>query len=178
MRAREFDPRRFDVAAFAKAGATLRGEWPLASFERLRPALAAHDAAVAVSWQADGDSVAERGGALQVWLRLRAEARLPLQCQRCLEPVMQPVEVDRRYRFVRDEDEAARLDAEIEDEVLVLTRELDLHELLEDELLLDLPLVPRHDACPVPLPSASAAQASTEPESPFASLAVLRQPGR
>jgi uncharacterized protein len=62
------------------------------------------------------------------------------------------LELDRRFLFVARRGQAARLDEEIDDEVLVFARELDLHALLEDELLLDLPLVPRHDAAPQPLP--------------------------
>ena len=45
--------------------------------------------------------------------------------------------------FVRGEDAAAELDAESDFDVLTLTRSLDLRELVEDELLLALPLVPR-----------------------------------
>ncbi len=50
------------------------------------------------------------------------------------------------------EEAAAALDAESDDDVLALESSLDLHALVEDELLLALPLVPRHDECPEPLP--------------------------
>ena len=65
-----------------------------------------------------------------------------------------PLHAERRIFFVDGEDAAAALDAESEDDVLALTPALDLAELVEDELLLALPLVPRHEQCPEPLPRA------------------------
>ncbi|MFO1326891.1 MAG: DUF177 domain-containing protein [Rubrivivax sp.] len=182
MKAREFDARRLDVRAFAKAAASLSGQWPLSSFERLGDQLAAVPVDALVGWKVEGQAQDLRGGASQTWLHIEAEATLPLSCQRCLEPVAQPVRVDRRYLFVRDEAEAARLDGEIEEDVLVATRELDLHELLEDELLLDLPLVPRHAHCkgPQALPAPGDDSAAGEPPErlrPFQALGALRRRG-
>jgi len=111
----------------------------------------------------------------QVWLHLRADAALPLRCQRCLQPLLEPLHVVRDFQFVADEAAAESLDNEAEHEVLVLARELDLHELLEDELLLDLPLVPRHETCPQPLVVVDGEQAAEPAASPFAALAALRR---
>ena len=58
-----------------------------------------------------------------------------------------------------------------------LTTALDLPMLLEDELLLALPLVPRHDVCPEPLPRAFRDEADAA-ERPFAALAALKQGSR
>lgn len=111
----------------------------------------------------------------QTWLHLRGQAQVVLRCQRCLELMPTVLCFDRRYLFVRDEEQAARLDEDLEDDVLVLERELDLHALVEDELLLAMPLVPMHDACTAPMPGPEAASPSI---GPFASLAVLRETGR
>ena len=88
-----------------------------------------------------------------------------------------PLRVDRRIFFVEGEDAAAALDAESEDDVLALTPALDLPELIEDELLLALPLVPRHEVCPEPLPRAFVEDdpATTPADHPFAALAALKQ---
>ncbi len=56
--------------------------------------------------------------------------------------------VDRSFRFVADEDTAAALDDEAEEDVLALSRSFDLLALVEDELLMALPVVPRHEVCP------------------------------
>jgi uncharacterized protein len=73
---------------------------------------------------------------------------------------------------------AAELDADHEDDVLALNRSLDLRSLVEDELLLALPLVPRHDVCPEPLPLVDDDE-NAEPEraNPFAVLAALKRGG-
>lgn len=178
MKLRDFDPRRLDMREFAKAGAELSGEWPLSGFERLRELLATEGAdgpPQSVRWTAQGESVPVRGGVPQAWLHLHADAALPLRCQRCLQPLLEPLHVVRDFQFVADEAAAESLDNEAEHEVLVLARELDLHELLEDELLLDLPLVPRHETCPQPLVVVDGEQAAEPAASPFAALAALRR---
>jgi len=85
---------------------------------------------------------------------------------------------ERRIFFVDGEDAAAALDADSEDDVLALTPALDLLELVEDELLLALPLVPRHDVCPEPLPRAFRDEAEFVEDHPFAALAALKQGSR
>ncbi|MBS0444580.1 MAG: DUF177 domain-containing protein [Proteobacteria bacterium] len=174
MAQRNFDPRRLDVAAFAKEGATLSGSWPVAALPRLAESAAARDTLGQVTFEARGERREEAGGAPQTWLHLKASARLPLACQRCLEPVDVPLDVQQSLRFVAGENQAAELDADSEYDVLALTKSLDLQELVEDELLLALPLVPRHDVCPHPLPMAEHGATAEEREHPFAALAALR----
>jgi uncharacterized protein len=129
-----------------------------------------------VRWRVQGSQVPVRGAAPQVWLGLQGGATALLQCQRCLRPIAMPVKVDRRFRFVVGEDAAARLDEELEDEVLELQPTLDLHSLVEDEMLLALPLVPRHDRCPEPLAQWYGDDELDEAaEHPFAKLAILRK---
>ena len=99
-------------------------------------------------------------------------------CQRCLLPVDVPLLVERSFRFVADEATAEALDDEVEEDLLALSRDFDLHALIEDELLMALPVVPRHEECPTPVTLASSdedfAQASAEKPNPFAALASLR----
>jgi uncharacterized protein len=177
MKPREFDPRKLDIKAFAKVGGQLTGAWPVATFARLASTLAAGDGGApvdAVTWSATGHEVPVRGGAAQIWLHLHAEAALPMVCQRCLLAYPHPMSVAARIQFVADEAIAADIDADAEHDVLVISKELDLHELVEDELLLALPLVPRHDACPQPLTASVAEEAEVPRQHPFAALAVLR----
>ena len=172
-------PRKLDVAALARDGGRLEGEWVAADLERLAESAAPEAPArdwPAVSWAAQGELRTPRGGESQVWMHLQARARVALSCQRCLRPVQEDLEVSRWFHFVRDEALAAELDADSEDEVLALTRTLDLQELVEDELLLALPLVPRHETCPQPLPQAAGEEAEVEDKpNPFAALAALKR---
>ena len=64
------------------------------------------------------------------------------------------------------EDDAA------EEDLLAMDPEFDAHALLEDDVLLAMPLVPRHAACHAPL---SAALEDDLPH-PFAALAALKAP--
>jgi uncharacterized protein len=168
------DPRALDVRAFCRHEGRLEGGWPLATMARLAAGFSAASDGVA-AWSAEGRLVAVTGGDAEIWLALRARAEVPLQCQRCLQTMTQLLEVDRRFRFVRTEDEAAGLDEESEDDVLVLPARLDLHELLEDELILTVPIVPLHEVCPEPLamPEADEVDADERPN-PFAALAALK----
>lgn len=181
-RERGFEARRLDLPAFAAAGATLAGEAAQADLARLRDnlmPLPADAAPAPVRWSARGELRPVSGGAPQPWLHLEVDSTVTLQCQRCLQPMLSPLTVDRWFRFVADEDEAARLDEEVEEDVLAVSRSFDLLALVEDELILALPIVPRHEACPEPLlPTQAAADEPDAEESqhPFAALAALRRP--
>jgi uncharacterized protein len=182
MKQREFNPLRLDVAAFAQAAGEASGSWPLSSLERLAGSLHADcppQPRDEVSWTARGERRTRVGAPPDVWLHLGAAATLQLECQRCLGPVETALRIERAMRFVDGEKQAAELDAESEDDVLALTRSLDLRELVEDELLLALPLVPRHAQCPQPLVAPDTPIGDEPPEaSPFAALAALKKAGR
>jgi uncharacterized protein len=174
-RPRTLDPQRLEMRAFAEAGATLEGELAQADLSRLQESLLATDLAPPpVRWQARGEQRPVAGGTPETWLGLQASTTVTLSCQRCLQPVAETLQIDRRFRFVEGEEEAERLDEELEDDVLAAGRSFDLLELLEDELILALPLVPRHAECPQPLPLAPEAPEEAPPN-PFAALAALRR---
>ena len=175
---RTFDARRLDVAAFAQAGARLAGSELLQKHERLAQEAQGTIDDLTLEWQVQGGRRKAVDGSWQPSIHLRAQARLPLSCQRCLGQVMTPLAVDRHLLFVDSEERAAALDDESDDDVLALTPDLDLLALIEDELLLALPLVPRHEVCPdsVPLSAQSADFDASQAQrpSPFAALAALK----
>lgn len=174
------DPRRLDVAAFAAANGELKGEWEISSLRRLMsatPASASAEGPVSVSWQVRGERLPLLAAGARPAVLIEAEAEVTLECQRCLQPMRWPLQARRRIFFVEGEDAAAALDAENDDDVLALVPALDLQALVEDELLLALPIVPRHDVCPEPLPRAFVEEErqNAPEESPFAALAVLKR---
>ena len=181
MKMRAFDPRSLDVELFARDAATLQGQWPAADLDRLADCAAPEAPAStwpAVVWSAVGEQRTPRGAEAQSWIRLSAGTTVALTCQRCLQPVKEALHIDRWFHFARSEEQAASLDAELEDDVLAMTRHLDLRELVEDELLLGLPLVPRHADCAAPLPLGDATDSESESQearpNPFAALAALK----
>ncbi len=177
---RPHDALRLDVSAFIAEAAQLSGHWPGASLQRLAELQAPpQDTPLAdVDWQAQGRLVPVTAGNAELWLHLQAKVPVWLTCQRCLQPFTAPLAIDQRLRFVRGEAQAEALDAELEDDVLALSKSLDLRELVEDELLLALPIVPRHGVCPQPLPvplgEALAPDDVPERENPFAALQGLK----
>lgn len=183
MKPRAFAPEKLDLAPFAREGGVLEGEWPAASLLRLADAGAPEAPAAAwppVRWRLQGELRQPKGGRPQVWLHLGCQAEAALTCQRCLRPVTEALAVDRWIRFVETEAEAEALDVDSDDDVLAMPRHLDARELIEDELLLALPLVPRHEHCPEPLlhvDEEAVAEPEDERPNPFAALAALKRGG-
>lgn len=169
------DLRRLDLDRLADESAALAGDWPLSDLQRLlADAAAAGDARM--HWALRAERRAVPGAAAMPWLHLEARATLRLTCQRCLQPVDEPLAAQRSFRFVADEATAEREDEEAEEDVLALPARgrLDLLPLLEDELILALPLVPRHAQCPDPLPVPADDLEEPPAEHPFAALAALK----
>lgn len=109
-------------------------------------------------------------------------SRLQLVCQRCLEPVMYDITARVGLALVWSEEEAESL-PERYDPWLMSDEKLSLVPLLEEELLLALPLVAMHEQCPNPLRNpATLTPTSVETETteeqadnPFAILATLKK---
>jgi uncharacterized protein len=174
-----FQAGRLDVAALAKAQGALEGRDALQHYARLAHDLHAREADVTIQWQAQGERRAAADGSVRPALHLRVQADLPLICQRCMGPVMTPLRIDRHLVFAPDEATAAALDDESEDDVLELTPALNLRALIEDELLMALPLAPRHQRCPGEVKLSAQDRnfdaAGAEKANPFAALAGLKK---
>ena len=73
-----------------------------------------------------------------------------------------PMALTHRFIFVKDEATAEALDEaagdEFEEDFLAASKEFDLHNLIEEELILAMPFIPMHEICPeeVPLQSTDA----------------------
>ena len=78
-------------------------------------------------------------------LQGRVQARLSLVCQRCGAPFEQAFDVAFCYAPVAEGDDETQIPDAYEPVLLDEHGELNLHQLLEDELLLALPLIPRHE---------------------------------
>jgi uncharacterized protein len=152
-----------DGLDFARTGGTLAGTLELADLPRLAElgcSVARVDFAI-------------RGGATaqgKPGLHVDATGRVDLACQRCLEPVAVQVVAHAELELVASQREIDGADDDI-DRVLT-SRSMAVSEMVEDEVILALPMVPTHDECPV-----AASDAGSKRESPFAALAVL-QSGR
>lgn len=176
---RQFSPRHLDVRSFADEGGELAGEEPLRVHARLLSETQGRGAETPVTWSASAELRNPLHVQPQVWLHLKADTTLSLTCQRCLMPVDVPVSVDRSFRFVGDEETAAAEDDQSEEDVLALSRSFDLVQLVEDELLMDMPLAPRHETCPpvhLEIADENFEGSSARHENPFAVLGRLKTP--
>jgi uncharacterized protein len=176
---KEFAPGRLDVVGFAAAAASLSGDEALARFGRLVAELATPPEGRTVRWTARGEERSGAQGEAVPWLHLEAETLLPLSCQRCLAPVEVGLLVDRWFRFAPDEATAALEDETADEDVLALSRDFDLYGLIEDELLMEIPITPRHEQCPQATPMSAADPAFEAADAarpnPFAVLGELRK---
>lgn len=172
---------RLDVKSFAHAAGQLSGHDLLIHHERLMHETAGLGGDRPVDWTARGELAVDEAGVAQCWLHLSAQVSLPLTCQRCLGPVDSLVAFERSFRFVDTEEAAEAQDEESEEDVLAFDPEFRLSDLIEDELLMELPLVPRHDTCPAAVKMATEdagfEQASSEKQHPFAVLSKLQGGG-
>ena len=128
------------------------------------------------------DLVFGRDGKRRPRIKGRVRAVLALQCQRCLEPLDYPAEASFDLAVIEVDEEAVSLPDEV-DPVIATEGRIGLRELLEDELLLAIPQIPRHEAavCKVdvsamqstPIASESR-QKETAEANPFAVLSELK----
>ncbi len=174
----QLDPKKLDVKAFARDAGGLSGDESLIRFERLAADALGLAGDFRVHWEARGELKSGPGGTPEVWLHMQAHTILPMVCQRCLELARVELTANRSFRFAANEEQAAALDELCEEDVLVYARDFNLHDLVEDELLLAMPLVPVHDACPsVPKMRVADADFQDEPEvrpNPFGLLGGLK----
>jgi len=167
-----FEQLVIEPARFAREGRQLKGTLELGALPRLSEAVEAGSEDVV--YEVRG-YVTTKGHAA---LHLSVGASVGLACQRCLERLEQRLESQRDIVLVPGADQFAQPDdeAELEDVIPEVAR-LDVRELVEDELLLAMPLAPHHDegVCVAP---ASGASHMTEPstsESPFSVLRTLKK---
>lgn len=146
------------------------GRLPLAALSRLVPSLADSEGEAAYRLVFDTDAVG--GGVLNVSI----QAPLHLVCQRTLETFEYPVKVDTRLGLIDNERQEAGLPEGVEP-LLLEDGKLRPAAVIEDELMLALPLVPVKPGSR--LPDYDAGEASVEEtdekSNPFAVLGKLKQ---
>lgn len=174
----EFTPQSFAIAAFAQNHGNHVGVEKLGLFPRLIEESQGQSAETLVHYTVSGETRMDAAGHHEPWLHLQAQTQLRLTCQRCLATVDIPLEFAQDFRFVATEALAEIEDEESEEDVLVLSKTFNLLHLIEDELLMAIPLVPKHTVCPTPVQltaiDAGFEAQSTEKAHPFAALEQLK----
>ncbi|EIT69581.1 MULTISPECIES: YceD family protein [Hydrocarboniphaga] len=132
-------PQYIKASAGLTRSAQYAGEIDPASLERLSSELVQPGSTLSAELGLERDA---KGS----WLRGRVEGGLWLTCQRCLNDFEWPLDVDVELRLVQSEAEEARV-LEEADPFLVEDDKLPLVEIVENEVLLALPMMPRCSEC-------------------------------
>ncbi len=167
-------PDRIDPIKLAQAGQTVSGQSLGAALSRWAESSADPARCGPVDWSAHFELRTDAAGRDVAWMNLQAQAGLQLVCQRCLLTMDWHQHLEREYRFVATESQALELDSDTEEDLLALDQALDLLALVEDELIMDLPMVPMHEVCPKPVRLATQTPDFEEAPPVFSALASLK----
>lgn len=157
---------------FARNGREISGEVPVAELPRMLDMLQNPEGILSYTVQGGVDKQGTH------FLDVNVVGQCRLRCQRCLNGMDYPVRLDTRL-LLRDQASMEVLDDMIagggveEFDSILADAHLDVLDLLEEEILLSLPIAPKHDlgACQ----ATNGENAYKEEKSPFAVLAKLKR---
>ena len=129
-------PETVDAWRMVTARRSFTGSLPLASLKRLASSLAATQGDVRFELSFDRDTLGV------AYVGIQAEAPLTLMCQRTLEPFVLPVRLDSHIGLIVREEDEAGLPAGYEPLLVPGDGVINPAEVIEDELILALPVVP------------------------------------
>ena len=161
-------PEIVDAWRMVAARRSFEGTLPLRDMPRLRESLARADGEAKFALQFGRD---EWGNA---FLALDVQAQLPLQCQRTLEVFELPVVLQQRLGLIMREEDEAALPPGFEP-LLTADGELRLADVIEDELILALPVVPHKPGTEGESEVLWTSSPDDDEANPFAALARLKK---
>ena len=166
-------PETVDATRMLSGRRCFAGSLPVTAFPRLVEALERREGTVSYALEFGRDALGID------FLEIRAQCVVWLVCQRSLEPYQQPLDVLQRLGLIRREADEAGLAEGYEALLLPEDRQLHPRELIEDELILALPLVPARLDVELPAEYVATEEpievaAQTKPN-PFAALAALKK---
>jgi len=154
-------PAAIDGLAFARAAGVLKGRLGIESLTRLAQSGCS---GALLDFVLTGE-INERG---KPELRLAVDGSVRLQCQRCLGNMDFPLQFEAQLELAASEAEIVAADDEIER--AVAGRDMNVAVLVEDEVILALPMVPKHEQCRAAEGSDGGAKSSA-----FQALAALKK---
>ena len=164
-------PVHIDPVRYAETGRELRGQISISEMERLAAMLVdtAGEVQVELTFGVDHEGIR--------YMRGHIKADVVMQCQRCLGPLPLKIETELALAVVSERDE--RELPSYYEPLPVGHEPIFLRDIIEDELMLSLPIVPRHEEgqCPDLAGKAEDKKDSggMAEENPFAVLAGLKR---
>jgi len=165
----KFIPEHIDPFRYAEQALSLSGAVKLSDLHRVGANLNTTEGQISVDFKFGKDEQK------LVYVKGHLQAKLALQCQRCMEPFVYEIMSDFILGIVNTLDEASALPSHYEP-AIAIEGQLALRELVEDELILNLPIIPRHEPekCKMVLPLTDSEVEQVKGENPFRVLAKLR----
>lgn len=134
-------PQYIDAQKWADREAAIDQVFPLAAFARVCESAVSPEGEVRVNIRVHRDTQN------LIVLDGQVSTRLALTCQRCLEPVLQNLDADVQLWLLWNEEAADQLPDEADFVLQDAEGRVALLDVLEDELLLALPLAAAHENC-------------------------------
>jgi uncharacterized protein len=157
-----------DNLEFARRGTVLQGEVAVADLERLRDYLLSSQGGLKYTL------TGRTGAKGEPLLECGIEGGLVLQCQRCLEALEYPLHIASTLKIVEGATQFDDVGDEAEDvDSIPASASMDVLALVEEEILLNLPMSPLH-APEVCRGQGAAKPANEERTKPFGALAALK----
>lgn len=161
---------------FANRGEIIKGELPLGLLSRLAEFAVDGDeeSTIEIDLQFDTDNEGYR------YISGSLTANVQLECQRCLKPVFKQIESEISLAIVKDEARAEKL-PDYYDPLIISEDRMQLSTLIEEEILLALPLVSYHEDCEQynyrgqEKGPAEKTQKAAKADNPFAALSALKR---
>lgn len=160
-----------DAFEFCRLRQAREGEFAVADLPRLVQEAASNDGTIRWSLQ---------GGANQLGhplLSLSVAGSVRLMCQRCLAPFEFAIDSHSEMVLAKDDATADHIESTLDDdeiEVIVASHQFNVTDLIEDEVLLALPVSPKHETCPG-LAMANEQAGTEKAPSPFEALKNWKQ---
>ena len=123
---------------FAEAQQTLAGEIGAANCERLAETLSASGKGANINFKLTGAAKQLRNPSLH----LHIEAKLPVTCQRCLDEMQVQLNLD--FNYIICKELPIETDENDDTDWLEAAPDMNVQALIEDEILLAMPIAPMH----------------------------------
>lgn len=163
-------PEMLDAWRMVAARRRFDGRIPLSAMTRLQGSLVDTEGECVYSLEFDQDALLK-----VAYVELSIDVELPLACQRTLQRFLYPVQIRQRLGLIRNEDEEAALPPDYEALLVPDDGMLRATDLVEDELVLSVPVVPMAPGSEAVEAEWVPSQEEQDKASPFAALAALKK---
>jgi len=136
-------PDLIDPLQFAEKGQAFSGQVAISRMHRIKDSLSNDQGCLEVALRFGKDEAGQR------YIKGEIHGELQLFCQRCMMPMAWPLDASFSLALLHSEAQLETM-ADIYEPFMVPEEKVKLVELLEDEVILQLPLVPKHEVAQCP----------------------------